>query len=222
MSQAVSAKVLWQGAWYALEQAGRLLHSSVTLFEADDWSTATGIAMLGREELGRSRILRELAEKAGKGEALSRDDVQAACEDHVTKQRAAVLSTTMKAANGTGLGDLLQARMSENPQSEKWRDADAKLKVVTDKKTKRLPTDRHEMRMQCFYVDLKDNGDGWRRPCDVTRDQAQAFISDAMNDYAVQRDRLREEVIESDDPLMAAARREMNPPPSLSSPRWPY
>ena len=65
----VSEQTLLQGSWYALEQAGRLLRSAVALFESGDPSTAVAVAMFGREELGRSRILRVLAQqvKAGGG-----------------------------------------------------------------------------------------------------------------------------------------------------------
>jgi len=45
-----SARFLLEGFWYSVEQCGRLLHSAVTLYDAGDFSTATGIALLGREE----------------------------------------------------------------------------------------------------------------------------------------------------------------------------
>src|SRR5438552_1953185 len=52
----VSEKVLLEGSWYALEQAGRLLRASVVLFDSGDPGSALALAMFAREEFGRSRI----------------------------------------------------------------------------------------------------------------------------------------------------------------------
>jgi hypothetical protein len=43
------------------EQAGRLLAGAKALFENSRWSTTAAVALLGRESLGRSRILQGLA-----------------------------------------------------------------------------------------------------------------------------------------------------------------
>jgi hypothetical protein len=59
MTNPVTAQTLWEGSWLALEQAGRLLRSASILWDSGDPSTAVAIAMLGREELGRSRLLRQ-------------------------------------------------------------------------------------------------------------------------------------------------------------------
>jgi len=55
MASCVTEQTLLHGAWYALEQAGQLVDSAVTLVDAGAFSTATGVAMLGREELGPVR-----------------------------------------------------------------------------------------------------------------------------------------------------------------------
>ena len=57
-----SAPFLLEGAWYAFEQSGRLLNDAVTLFDGGSHSTAAGIALLGREELGKGRILLDRVE----------------------------------------------------------------------------------------------------------------------------------------------------------------
>lgn len=221
MNKSVSSDVLLHGAWYSLEQAGRLLLSAVTLADAGDWSTATGIAMLAREEFGRSRLLRQLDEQVRSGRSMTASQVQSACDDHAEKQRAAATSTTMRTVRGTGLDDLLRQRMTAKSGSPEWHALDRKLKTATDAKAKRTPEDRHQLRMKAFYTDILPNGDGWRRPWEISNQAAIDAIVDAVNDYAPERDRLRDEVIRVDHPEMAFARTTMNPQPVLPLPRWP-
>jgi hypothetical protein len=61
MQAFVSEKSLVEGVWFAMEQAGRLLHTAVQVFNSGDSSTSIALAMFAREELGRSRILLDLA-----------------------------------------------------------------------------------------------------------------------------------------------------------------
>jgi hypothetical protein len=88
-------------------------------------------------------------------------------------------------------------------------------------KRKRQPQDRHEMRERALYVDLDATGIAWLRP--ATLDNARCFdeLTDAVNDYAGERDRLRDEVLDLDFPEMAAARASMAPKVELPEPRWP-
>jgi hypothetical protein len=62
-----TADTLRQGAWYVLEQAGRSFHAAAVLADDGDPITGAGLAMFGREELGRSRILRVLADRVDSG-----------------------------------------------------------------------------------------------------------------------------------------------------------
>ena len=77
----VPEQTLPQGSWYALEQTGRLLRSAVVLFESGDPSTAVAVAMFGREELGRSRILRVLAQQGKTQRCRGQEVVQGACDE---------------------------------------------------------------------------------------------------------------------------------------------
>jgi hypothetical protein len=52
----VVAPVLLKGAWYPLEQCGRLLSDAVALYRQKSYSTAVALAMIGREELGKYRM----------------------------------------------------------------------------------------------------------------------------------------------------------------------
>jgi hypothetical protein len=180
-----------------------------------------GVVLFGREELGRYRILCELADDVQKGKLVSPSDVQVACGGHVEKQRSSTVSTVLRMTRGTRLDDLLRRYMHGPPASEGGQTARKELQVAIDAKTKRSPTDRHELRMRAFYVDMKPTADGWLRPSEITRQEALDAISDAVNDYSGERDRLRDEVIESRFPEMAATRRGMDPRPLLIPPRWP-
>ena len=211
----VSADTLYRGAWYALEQAGRLLDGAVSLANVEQWSTATGLAMLAREELGRSRLLRRLASKVSDGHAMTPAQVQDSCEDHVEKQRASAMSTTLRAHQDSGLGTVLRQRMSVEPGSAEWHLIDRQLEVVTAAKARRAPKERHGLRMRAFYTDIAANGNQWRRPAELQRVESFEAVVDAINDYAPERDRLMNEAAGADHPEMEAARVAMNPQPVL-------
>ena len=221
MKRAVSAEVLLQGAWYALEQSGRLLTSAALVYDHGDKSTAVVLSMFGREELGRSSILRKLAKRVTEGEHLSPEDVRDACENHVEKQAAGAFITTLRIQAQTQLDAALRARMRGDPGSEEWQQASKAVELAINTKRKRQPQDRHEMRERALYVDLDPTGTAWLRP--VTLDSARCLdgITDAVNDYAVERHRLRDERLDLDFPEMAAARANMDPKVILPEPRWP-
>jgi AbiV family abortive infection protein len=214
-SPEISEDVLLQGFWYALEQAGRLLHSARLLFENFDWSTAAGVALLGREELGRARILSTLANDVRSGKKLTAATVRVAYGDHVKKQEAGTSGVSIKGTPGTTVDRLIRKVLHNDPSSEDWRTARAQLDVPTTRKARRLPHDLHEQRMASFYVDLKQDALGWRRPSEIGREEALDVVVQANNDYSVELARLGDDVIETDFPQLAAARRAMSPKPEL-------
>jgi AbiV family abortive infection protein len=86
---AISEQTLLEGSWHAVVQAGRLLHSAVLLFDSGDASSALVLAMFGREELGRSRLLRTCAGEVNAGQLYTPSEIAAKCDDHVEEYRAA-------------------------------------------------------------------------------------------------------------------------------------
>lgn len=217
----VSEAVLLEGSWYALEQAGRLLHAAVGVYDRGDPGTALALAMFGREELGRSRILRTLADKVAAGASFSTAEVTKRCDDHVQKQRAGALSTTLRVVPPFQLAAALQARATSAPRSPEWVAASDVIRAASDAKAKRDPQDRHDKRENALYVDLDSNGTSWSRPCAIAAAVAREDIEDAVNDYATERDRLRDDVIADDFPTMAKARAGMQPVPVLLAAIWP-
>ncbi|HWO01246.1 MAG TPA: AbiV family abortive infection protein [Blastocatellia bacterium] len=217
----VTAETLLQGAWYAMEQAGRLLEGAAVVADNGDAITGAVLAMFAREELGRSNILRTLADRVKAGEAFDEKDVRDACDDHVRKQSSGAVSTTLRTEPPSGIDSALRKLLSSAPSSAEWKTAKQVADLATSAKRKHNPKTRHAMRTSSLYVDLNDTGRGWRRPCVLDVSIAVNEITDAVNDYAVERDRLRDEVLAEDYPEMAAALASMQSKVTLPAPRWP-
>jgi AbiV family abortive infection protein len=217
----VSEAVLLEGSWYALEQAGRLLHAAVGVYDRGDPGTALALAMFGREEVGRSRILRTLADEVAAGASFNTTEVIRRCEDHVRKQREGATGTTLRVMPPSQLAKTVQARVSSAPGSPEWKAARDVISAAVASKTKRDPQDRHDMREKALYVDLDSNSNSWSRPCTIDATVAREHIEDAVGDYAFECDALRDDVIADDFPAMAKARVGMKPAPVLLAAIWP-
>jgi len=217
----VTGETLRQGAWYALEQAGRLLHAAVVLADDGDAITGAAVAMFAREELGRSVILRQLADTMGQDATMEPADVRDACDNHVKKQSAGALSTTLRAKPPSGVDETLRRILANEPGSQEWMAGKETADSITDAKRQHNPQHRHSIRTGSLYVDLNDLGSGWLRPCTRHWSEARNEIVDAVNDYAAERDRLRDEVIEEDYPEMARASASIHSEVTLPEPRWP-
>jgi AbiV family abortive infection protein len=108
----VSTEFLLEGAAKALEQCGLLLSDANILYTKNSFATAVVLAAFAREELGRYTILLGFWRKAFNGqETYTKDKIIEACNDHVSKQRAGMLSTTVSADNQSGVGKLIQTRI---------------------------------------------------------------------------------------------------------------
>jgi AbiV family abortive infection protein len=159
----VTPQYLLKGAVYALEQCGLLLRDANILYRRGSYANAVVLTAFAREELGRSGILFGLRPRVLAGENITVVQIRQACEDHATKQRAGILSTTLTADRETGIGKLLRARMENHPQSPAWQKADAELKRIDEIKKKRTPSDRHEKRIAALYVEPVSESQ-WNRP----------------------------------------------------------
>jgi AbiV family abortive infection protein len=185
------------------------------------------LAAFAREELGRSKILLDLWRRQRDGHSVTVGQIDRACGEHVDKQRAGMLSMTMRAGRQTGLGKILTGRMTNIPQSQAWKDADAALKQIDEKKAKRTPDDRHSARMRALYVEPTSSSQ-WNRPADMSAQTAHEFLQDAVNDYAVRYGQgyvssdqciLKEIDVDLYNALEELADRPQLPPPE--QPSWP-
>src|SRR6266566_5212144 len=109
MTTNVDEQTLLEGSWWALEQAGRLLRSATVLFKSGDCSTALAVAMFGREELGRSRLLRDCAREVREGNLLQPHKITERCKDHVRKQKASAFHITLSPPSDSQLGKDLRS-----------------------------------------------------------------------------------------------------------------
>ncbi len=216
----VIAQFLVEGAIYSLEQSGVLLRDSVTLYKVGSHGSAVVLAAFGREELGRYIILKDLHRGVVRdGKEVTRDDIAAACEDHVTKQERGRLSTVQRAMRGSGLGELMHKTLVSPPQSNDYRDAHMQLEDVRQRQEKRIPGDRHQARMDSLYVEPRYTG--WNRPIETSSEEASTFLIDFGNDYAVQRDKIESGLIEYDQPEFAGTLKQWAERPHLPVPVWP-
>ena len=169
----VSPKYLLEGAAYALEQCGLLLRDADLLYRNGSYANAVALAALAREELGQWKILRNLRTEVLAGKRLTITDIQDACGDHESKQRAGALSATMQADRNSQLGRLLQT----------WTAAARKqLEELRRRKGKGIPSKRHKQRMSALYVDPVPGG--WNRPIEkITQAIAYDYLQEALNDY---------------------------------------
>ena len=175
-SQPVTPQYLLEGAAYALEQCGWLLRDANTLYKAGAYANAVVLASFAREELGRWTMLLDLRREVVGGKQLTVDDVKERCGDHVAKQKAAMLSTTMRTNKDTGLGKLLNAQFTAKPGSSERKAADKQVDDIDRRLQKRVPGERHEQRMSALYVDPISPTE-WNRPSEASRRKMRANFS---------------------------------------------
>lgn len=219
----VTSTYLLKGAVYALEQCGHLLHDANCLYRNGSYASVVAFAAFAREELGRAKILFDLRDKVVAGQTVTLKEVEGRCEDHVTKQDWAVLSTTYRSQDKTtGIGKLIDDRMRATPGSEEWNAADEALRKVDETKLKRTKHDRHQQRMRALYVDPDDAGREWNRPHgSVGKTTAQDFLTDAANDYSGALQKLEPGLLIGHDDRLLQELTEWTDRPTVPSPEWP-
>jgi len=218
----VAASDLLKGAWYALEQCGRLLKGAVALYGEKEYSTATGVAMLAREELGKHRILRDQWKKSVEtGKSPTVAQIKSVCEDHIEKQKRGQMSVTLITDSPSALDTALRTRVTSRPGDPGFQAAEDVIQTAIEAKAKHAPTDRHEKRLEAFFVDLEESGTDWKRPSKtISQEDAYRLLNDTANDYAGQWDRFSNTALLEDGQLVAAVEAWLDKP-SLQPPTWP-
>ena len=230
MTTNVDEQTLLEGSWWALEQAGRLLRSATVLFKSGDCSTALAVAMFGREELGRSRLLRDCAREVREGNLLQPHKITERCKDHVRKQKASAFHITLSPQSDSQLGKALRSLNEYEPSSEQWHNAESDINSAVKAKLKRQPDERHQARCSALYVDLNGLGTDWLRPSvKIAKDETRKAINNAISDYNREVDRLTNEeshpTLEQYQPhlsvkAMSIARSKMSHPMDIPRLRW--
>ena len=201
-AQVVSAQFLLEGTSYALEQAGRLLHDAHLLYQTQRYGSAVVMALFSREEIGRYQLIRQLRKRMVEtGDVVTTEDIDRACDDHVTKQSLGQLGLIIKSAPGEQLWDLLMTRMNNHPQSAEYQEAERRLDAISARLNRTLPHERHELRMKALYVKPGDSGLVWNRPKEQTKEEAFKQIEGTSNAYNMALDRFtRRDAYRQEDP----------------------
>jgi AbiV family abortive infection protein len=173
-----------------------MVRHAVILHRAGAYPTAAAVALLGREELGAYRFLREEWQKAVEtGVVPDADAVRTKLRNHEFKQRCAMGSLTYMSEGGGRFDKLARTVAESHPASEEHRKAASELNAALKRMGDRAPGQRHAARMRALYVDLQDSGAGWNRPVNLSRREATRSVLEAMNYYAIVYDRLRPEMV---------------------------
>jgi AbiV family abortive infection protein len=216
MSEYVSAEFLLEGAVYALEQCGLLLRDANLLYQNGSYASAVVLAAFAREELGRWAILIAIRLDVLGGARVTVENVQIQCADHLSRQKAGMLSLTISADRDSAYGRLLQTTMTASVGSTEWKAARAEIEKVDRQMKKRVPHKRHSERMNALYVDAVSS-DRWNRPYKtVTPADAFTFLQAAANDYVVQFERYTNlQMLEHIDPQLCQALQQWSNRPEL-------
>lgn len=219
----VAVGVLLKGAVYALEQCGILLRDAAELYRAKAYPSAVALAMIGREELGKYLMLMEEWRKAeSSAEPPTVEAIRDACEDHIGKQKLAVLGLAFTADGPSALGKAIEARIKYKPQDAEYQAAEKVIQDCLKAMAKRAPEARHKSRMRALYVDLDDSGTAWGRPSEVSQAECKKLLNDAVNDYAGQMRRMNPDLLRGmGDTKLADVLEGWPDGPKLPEPAWP-
>ncbi|SRR6266568_1063934 len=218
----VAVEILLKGAWYALEQCGILLRDAAVLHSAKAYPSAVALAMIGREELGKYRMLLEEWRKAeSTGNLPDVQTIQAACADHIEKQKRAVLGLTITTDGPSAFGAAIEAQFKHKPQDLEYQNAEKIIQAGLKAMAKRAPEARHNSRVRALYVDLVDSGSAWNRPSEVSLEECKKLLNDAVNDYAGQVDRTKPDLLRgTGDTKLADALEAWGRRPELPGSEW--
>jgi AbiV family abortive infection protein len=215
----VTDQFLLKGSVYALEQCGLLLRDATTLFKAGSYAGAIVMAAHAREELDRAILLRELRERVLTGHALSVPDINQELEDQADQQLVR-LSTGPRSQADPEFDDLLQPRLYDPPRGQAHQQADLFLEHISKEQADRRRTARHALQLGCLHVGPDSAGTHWHKPKSHSRQEARHFLTDALGDYAGERDRIETGLCHPKHAEFVKAVRGWAGRPELPPPAW--
>lgn len=170
----LTSTAIMQGAWFSLEHCGHLLQDAVLLFRKGHHSTAVGVAMIARDELGKYMELLDLWNHASAGKLVT---TKSLTRNHLDRQKLAALSATLMDGDDEERQRRFKALETARDPSERQR----LIESLGDAEKRKGDRER------AFYVDPVEGG--WSRPSAAfSAQQAERIIVDALNDYRVQQD----------------------------------
>jgi AbiV family abortive infection protein len=179
----LTSEYVLEGACLALEHASVLLNDAVILYEHGSFSSSLALAAHASEELGKSRIYRDLEREIASGKMITLKDLKDCSEGHVAKHKAAITGIAYGGDVSTGLGAAILGMTQCDPNSETFKQAKAIADTAGKAIFKRFPDERHRQRNQALYVDPVDVTK-WQSPRNITKEDARMYITHIRNDYA--------------------------------------
>jgi AbiV family abortive infection protein len=171
----LTATSIIEGAYYATDQAGQLLHDAVVLYDRRRWAVSLVLASLSLEELGKAKAFLSLARDAVNTGPKSVREVRASTKDHLAKLRAGRSALTIT-PTVIFWGEPPEPGTREMEEIER-RLADEELRAQEN-----APKETHGARMRALYVDLRDDG-VWQRPTETTPREAYEIVSAVSVEY---------------------------------------
>jgi AbiV family abortive infection protein len=208
----LATRSIVQGAYYAMEQSGRLLADAFQLYTLRRWSSSLVLAVFSLEELGKADMLLTRGVDAALNGPKRREEVMAGVAWHATKLRAGRGPLTVTASVAFW-GDI------PDPNAAEMVELERRLAEADRIASEHAPREAHEARMRALYVDLGDFG-LWNRPVETTPSDAYLLVSAASIEYDVRRTKF----IVPTEPAVIQAVRELGALPQLpDAPRvnWP-
>jgi AbiV family abortive infection protein len=210
---------LLKGSVYALEHCGLLLRDATTLFKAGSYAGAIIMAAHAREEMDRAILLRELRERVLTGLALSVPDINQELEEQA-EQQLVRLSSSPRADADPELDELLQPRRYDPPGRQAHHQADLFFEHINKEQAERTRKERHALLVDCLHVSPDSAATHWHKPKAHSRQEARHFLTDALGDYAVERDRIETGLCHPKHAEFVKAVRAWAGRPELPPPAW--
>jgi len=161
----INAEGLLRGAYYAMEQAGNLLHDAVTLHREGRNASAAVLAVFSQEEVGRAYIyLNQRAKLLSTAGSISAKKLNTICQDHLYKLTKGQLSVEFSLPPGATIKE---------------------IEVTAAQLMKRKPREALMKRPRFLYVDFDESAKGWNRPCNMSRADCTSFLRGTANNYSI-------------------------------------
>jgi len=174
----LTAANIVEGAYYAMDHAGQLIHDAATLYERKRWPSSLVLAVLAMEEMGKVETLLSRASDAAIAGPKSATEVMKGLAHH-----------QLKLKSGRGLysipkgisfwGDMPEQGTPE--MEEINRQIEEKYRIEQEK----APGVAHAARTRALYVDLDD--EIWTRPAETTAIDAYQMLHAAGIEYHMRR-----------------------------------
>ncbi len=152
----VRGETILVGVFFALRQAWELLNAARILQGASKFSSAFGLAVFCREEIGKSKLLERYWRASIAGNPVSPQDLNSGdLRSHAKKLRAV----------GKILSEgVFSQGAPPDPGSTEAHELLRHLRQINVRARERDPEMTHLRRLRAFYVELHEEGVGWWKP----------------------------------------------------------